>query len=96
MTQNTRSAIVQMEEEYIALTIFYTKKEDRTTICDKIADVEEKFHVHPEVIHKRSQDGEGGSFTVEFAKDIYTHSRIPGEFIQTLLDELDIKHCEER
>ncbi len=95
MDTNGRSAIVQMEEEYMALTIDYTKKEDRTTICDKIAELEEKFHVHPEVIHKRSQSG-GGSFTVEFSKDIYTHSRIPGEFIQTLLNELQIKHCEER
>ncbi len=95
MTNEGRSAEVRMEEEYMAVTIDYTKKEDRTVICDKIAEIEEQFNEHPEVIHKRSQENEGGSFTVEFSKDIYTHSRIPGEFIEALLRSLNIEHCEE-
>ena len=88
-----RCARVMMEEEYMTLLIEYTNKNDRTVICDEIAKVEEKFDVHPEVVHKREKDG-GGSFTIEFSKDIYTHSRIPGEFIESVLHDLGIEHCE--
>jgi hypothetical protein len=83
-----------MEEEYMTLVIDYKNKEDRKVICDKIAQEEEAFDVHPEVMHKRDKDG-GGSFTIEFSRDIYTHSRIPGEFIEKLLKDLNIEHCEE-
>ena len=95
MTKEGRSAEVRMEEEYMSVTIDYTNKEDRTIICDKIAKLEEEFDVHPEVIHKRSQENSGGSYTVEFSKDVYTHSRIPGDFIEALLHRINIKHCEE-
>jgi hypothetical protein len=54
-----------MEEEYMTLVVTYKNKEDRSFICDIIGDIEEKYNVHPEVIHQRSVDG-GGSFSVEF------------------------------
>jgi len=88
-----RHARVMMEEEYMTLVIDYTDNNDRTIICDKIAQAEHDFDVHPEVVHKREKDG-GGSFTIEFSKDIYTHSRIPGEFIENVLHSLNIEHCE--
>jgi len=67
--------------------------EDRNFICDIIGDIEEKYNVHPEVIHQRLVDG-GGSFSVEFSKEIYTNSRIPGEFIEDTLKALDINECD--
>jgi len=90
---NNRSARVMMEEEYMTLVITYKNKEDRSFICDTIGDIEEKYNVHPEVIHQRLVDG-GGSFSVEFSKDIYTNSRIPGEFIEDTLKALDINECD--
>ncbi|NPA27586.1 MAG: hypothetical protein GXN91_00865 [Epsilonproteobacteria bacterium] len=92
---NNRSAVVQMEEEYMTLIIEYKDKEDRAVICDEIGKVEEEFGVHPEVMHKRNPNG-GGSFTIEFADEIYVHSRIPGEFIEKVLNDLEIEQCDER
>ena len=90
---NSRSARVMMEEEYMTLVVEYKAKEDRSIICDSIGDIEEKYDVHPEVMHQRLKEG-GGLFSVEFSKDIYTHSRIPGEFIEDILHKLQIEHCE--
>ena len=95
MDKNGREAIVQMEEEYMSLIIDYSNKEDRAVICDEIGKIEEALDVHPEVMHKRNPNG-GGSFTIEFAKDIYVHSRIPGEFVERVLKDLNIDHCENR
>jgi len=91
---SNRSARVMMEEEYMTLVVEYKAKEDRSVICDSIGDIEEKYDVHPEVMHQRVKDG-GGVFSVEFSKDIYTNSRIPGEFIEDVLKKLQIEHCEE-
>jgi len=93
VSNSKRKAIVRMEEEYMNLTIDYSDKSDRSIICDIIGDVEHELDVYPEVVHKR--DKEGGSFSIEFARDIYTHSRIPGEFIEKVLHKLGIEHCEE-
>jgi len=91
---NDRSARVMMEEEYMTLVVEYKNKQDRATVCDSIGQIEEKYDVHPEVIHQRAKDG-GGSFSVEFSKEIYTNSRIPGDFIEDVLKSLNIEHCEE-
>ena len=93
-SKNNRTAIVSMEEEYMRLQIDYTLPEDRTIICSTIDKVEKEFDLYPEVIHKR--DKNGGSYFIEFSKDIYTSSRLPGEFIENLLKTLAIEHCEER
>jgi hypothetical protein len=90
---NQRSARVMMEEEYMTLVVEYKAKEDRSIICDLIGDIEEKYDVHPEVVHQRLKEG-GGLFSIEFSRDIYTHSRIPGEFIEDVLKKLNIEHCE--
>ncbi len=90
---NNRNARVMMEEEYMTLIIDYTDNKDRVFICEKIANIENSLDAHPEVIHKKNKNG--GSFTIEFSKDIYTHSRIPGEFFEHLLKDLKIEHCEE-
>jgi len=88
-----RTARVMMEEEYMTLVVEYKNKQDRSTICDNIGNIEEKYDVHPEVIHQRLKDG-GGNFSIEFSKEIYTNSRIPGEFIEDVLKSLNIEHCE--
>jgi len=94
VSNSKRLAYVNMEEEYMRLQIDYTDNEDRTIICSTIDKVERDLDAHPEVIHKRNGDN-GGSYFIEFSKEIYSHSRIPGEFIEKLLKELNIDHCEE-
>ena len=76
------------------LQIDYTLPEDRTVICTTIDKVEKELDLYPEVIHKRNENG--GSYFIEFDKDIYMSTRLPGEFIEKLLKELQIEHCEER
>ena len=93
-SKNNRTAIVSMEEEYMRLQIDYVLSSDRTEICSTIDSVEKELEIYPEVIHKR--DKSGGSYFIEFSKDIYTSSRLPGEFIEKLLKALSIEHCEER
>ncbi len=93
MSKSKRNAVVRMEEGYMSLSIEYSEKADRSTICDTIGDVEDELNVYPEVNHKR--DKEGGTFTIEFSEEIYVHSRIPGEFIEKVLQKLDIHKCEE-
>jgi len=90
---NNRTARVMMEEEYMTLVIEYKVKDDRSVICDTIGDIEEKYDVHPEVMHQRLKDS-GGQFSVEFSKEIYTNSRTPGDFIEDVLKKLEIEHCE--
>ena len=94
MSKSKLTAIVEMEEGYMQLTIDYTDNIDRTTICDTVTTVEKELNIHPEVTHKR--DEQGGTFAIEFSKEIYTHSRIPGEFIKKLLFKLDIHRCQDR
>jgi len=92
-SKNNRTAIVSMEEEYMRLQIDYTLSEDRTKICSTIDAIEKELDLYPEVIHKRNENG--GSYFIEFAKDIYISSRLPGEFFEKLLKALGIEHCEE-
>ena len=82
-----------MEEGYMILSIDYLEREDRPVICDTIGDVEHVLDVYPEVNHKRNENG--GTFNVEFSEEVYVHSRIPGEFIEKVLQKLDIHKCEE-
>ena len=93
-SKKSRIAIVSMEEEYMRLQIDYSPSSDRTEICSTVDTIEKEFELYPEVIHKR--DKNGGSYFIEFSKDIYTSSRLPGEFIEKLLKALAIEHCEER
>jgi len=93
-SKKSRIAIVSMEEEYMRLQIDYSPSSDRTEICSTVDTIEKEFDLYPEVIHKR--DKNGGSYFIEFSKDIYTSSRLPGEFIEKLLKALAIEHCEER
>jgi len=88
-----RIAYVNQEEEYMRLQINYSLSEDRTTICSTIDSVEREFDIHPEVIHQRDKSG-GGTYCIEFSKEIYSNTRIPGEFIEKLLKDLEISHCE--
>ncbi len=90
---NNRTAIVNMEEEYMRLQIDYIEPEDRTEICANIDSIEKELDLYPEVIHKRNENG--GTYFVEFDKDIYLSSRIAGDFIEKLLKALSIEHCEE-
>jgi len=93
VSNSKRVASVNMEEEYMRLQIDYSDCEDRTIICSNIDSIERELDAHPEVIHKREKDG-GGTYYVEFSKEVYSHSRIPGEFIEKLLKVLNIEHCE--
>jgi len=93
VSNSKRLASVNMEEEYMRLQIDYTQDEDRTIICSHIDTIEKELDTHPEVIHKREKDG-GGSYYIEFSKEVYSQSRIPGKFIEKILKILDIDHCE--
>jgi hypothetical protein len=94
VSNSKRVAFVNMEEEYMRLQIDYKDSEDRTIICTIIDNLERELDAHPEVMHKRDKDG-GGTYYIEFSKEPYSHSRIPGEFIEKLLKILNIEHCEE-
>lgn len=93
MSNCNRTALVRMEEEYMTLQIDYTHPEDRPIICATIDTVEKEFDIYPQVVHKRNK--QGGSFYIEFEKELYCASRTPGEFIEKLLKELGIPKCEE-
>ena len=94
MSNCKRIARVEMEEEYMRLIIDYTQTEDRTTICSNIDAIERELDVHPEVIHNRDKEHDGGTYYIEFSKDIYTNTRIPGDFFNKLLKDLEIEKCE--
>ena len=93
MALEQRRAEVRMEEGYMNLSIYYSKKEDRAIICDAIGDIEHELDVYPEVTHKRDENG--GVFSIEFSQEVYVHSRTPGEFVKKVLDKLNIDKCEE-
>jgi hypothetical protein len=94
VSNSKRIATVNMEEEYMRLQIDYTENEDRAIICNIIDEIERELDAHPEVIHKRDKVS-GGTYYIEFSKEIYSHSRTPGEFIDKVLKKLNIDHCEE-
>jgi len=94
VSKSKRTATVEMEEGYMQLTVDYTDSSDRAIICDTIGKVEKELNVHPEVVHKRSE--QGGTFAIEFSEEIYVHSRIPGEFVENLLSKLEIHHCQDK
>lgn len=94
MATNGRVAVVSMEEEYMRLQIDYADSEDRTIICSTIDQVEKELDIYPEVMHKRNE--QGGTYYIEFEKELYTTSRLPGEFIEKLLKDLHIERCEDR
>lgn len=89
-----KTALVSMEEEYMRLQIDYTLPNDRTGICTTIDAAEKEFDLYPQVVHKRND--QGGSYCIEFDKELYRASRAPGDFIEKVLKELDIQKCEER
>jgi len=91
---NDKSAVVMMEEGYMSLRIDYKNSNDRTVICDAIHDAETKLDLYPDVFHKRNK--EGGYFIVDFPKEEYLHSREPGKFVDIVLKDLNIEHCENR
>lgn len=91
---NSKTAIVSMEEEYMRLEINYTQSDERTQICATIDDIEKELDLYPEVIHKRNDNG--GNYYIEFDKDTYMTTRLPGEFIDKVLHALGIEHCEKR
>jgi len=93
VSNSKRVASVNMEEEYMRLIIEYKDSSDRTNICSSIDKIEIETNTHPEVIHKRDQNS-GGTYYIEFSKEIYSQTRTPGEFIEKLLKELNINHCE--
>jgi len=90
---HNREASVLMEEGYMRLHIEYTNPESRSTICDMIDQTEQEMNVHPEVLHRRLAS-DGGTFSVEFSGDTYICTRTSGEFIEKVLEKLDIKKCE--
>ena len=88
-----KNAILRMEENYMRLTIEYSNPEYKTKICDNIANLENDLKIHPEVIHRRDRDDD--FFTsVEFFGDNYICDRTCGEFLEKLLDRLNIKKCD--
>ena len=87
-----RTAIVNMEEGYMNLTIKYDDFEYKSEICKTITQLEKKMDIYPEVIHRRDSQKKGFCF-VEFSGDDYVCSRSCGEFIEELIVRLDIKEC---
>lgn len=94
MATNGRVAVVSMEEEYMRLQIDYANSEDRPLICSTLDKIEKELNIYPEVVHKRNDNG--GTYYIEFEKELYTTTRLPGEFIEKILKELSIEHCEDR
>jgi len=89
----SKTAVVRMEEGYMRLTIQYDDPPYKSEICKYIADLEKKLDIYPEVIHRR--DSKTKWFcSIEFSGDEYICSRTCGEFIETLIHNLEIDHCE--
>ena len=87
-----RTAIVNMEEGYMNLTIKYDDFEYKSKICQGITRLEKKMDIYPEVIHRRDSD-KRAFCSVEFSGDDYVCSRSCGDFIEELIATLDIKEC---
>jgi hypothetical protein len=86
-------AIVRMEEGYMRLTIEYDDPTYKSKICTNIVELENKLKIHPEVIYRKGNDKK--SFcSVEFSGDEYICSRTCGDFIEKLLQNLNIERCE--
>jgi hypothetical protein len=85
-----KTATVRMEEGYMRLTMEYNNPSFKTDICQQIAKLEKGLDIYPEVIHRR--DNAKRFFTsVEFSGDDYTCSRSCGTFIESIIQELDLK-----
>ena len=89
-----KTAVVRMEEGYMRLTIEYDDPTYKSEICKDIANLEQKLDIYPEVIHRRDNPHKFFS-SIEFSGDDYICSRTCGEFIETLIHDLDIEKCEE-
>ncbi len=90
---HNRCATVKMEEGYMRVTIEYTDYRCRSIICDTIGKVEKEMDAYPEVIHRRVGDNKG-TYSVEFSGEDYICSRTSGEFVEKLLEELEIVQCD--
>jgi len=85
-----KTATVRMEEGYMRLTLGYGDPQFKGEICQAIARLEQELEVYPEVIHRR--EGEERSFTsIEFSGDEYICSRTCGNFIESLIQTLEMK-----
>lgn len=88
-----RHAKVVMEEGYMRLSIEYTNPKSRLIICDAVDKIEKDMDVHPEVLHRRIDEGKG-AFSIEFSGEDYVCTRTSGEFIERVLKDLDIEKCD--
>jgi len=88
-----KTAVVRMEEGYMRLTIQYDDHAYKPQICKDIVELEKKLDIYPEVIHRRDSESKW-SCSVEFSGDEYICSRTCGNFIETLIHDLGIEHCE--
>ncbi len=88
-----RHAKVAMEEGYMRLSIEYTNPASRTIIFNTIGAIEEAMGIHPEVIHRKISEDKG-AFSVEFGGEDHVCSRESGEFIERVLQELNITDCD--
>ena len=88
-----KNAILRMEENYMRLTIEYSDPNYKNEICKNITLLENNLKVYPEVIHRK--DREDDFFTsIEFSGDTYICDRTCGEFLEGLLEKLNIKNCD--
>jgi len=88
-----KTAVVRMEEAYMRLTIQYDDPTYKSKMCKDIAYLEQKLEIYPEVIHRRDSENRW-SCSIEFSGDEYICSRTCGEFIEELLNTLNIEKCE--
>ncbi len=88
-----RHAKVVMEEGYMRLSIEYTNPKSRLIICDTVDKIERDMNIHPEVIHRRLENGKG-AYSIEFSGEDYVCTRTAGAFIERVLKDLDIKKCD--
>ena len=90
--EESTTAVVRMEEGYMRLTLEYGNPKFKREICKYIADAESGLDIYPEVLHRRDSDKK--CFTsVEFSGDEYICSRTCGEFIEIVVNGLEIKEC---
>jgi len=87
-----RTAIVRMEEGYMRLTLEYMDTTFKTDICKYIGELEKKYDIYPEVIHRRDNQKKCFS-SVEFSGDDYMCTRSCGDFFESVIKGLGIKEC---
>ena len=86
----SKTVIVRREEGYKSATIQYDSPEYKLEICKVITDLEQNFKLYPEVMHE--EESENKSFySVEFSGDDYTCDHSCGEFIEKMMNKLDIR-----